>query len=168
MEDYISLNNRGKIIREKHYHSDLACCGLIGKRWPSNLRTARASEVLSSANLKHLDRMSPTAGPPKEKEYTRWTYWISHTPKKTLFHTKGSPRTCKSNNNKLIWLKNSLKIQPKFFLWVSRLLTLKTNYIPMSIENVLIKIYPAREQSRLYFLHHQKLEEHEQPEQLTS
>lgn len=52
------------IIEKDFYHSDLACCTSSGKRWPSNLRTASASAVLWSDNLKHLDRMSPTAGPP--------------------------------------------------------------------------------------------------------
>lgn len=51
-------------IALEYYHSDLAWRASSGKRWPSNLRTATASEVLLSANLKHLDRISPTAGPP--------------------------------------------------------------------------------------------------------
>lgn len=49
---------------DRAYHSDLAADGSRGNRCPSNLRTAKASKVLSSDNLKHLDLMSPTAGPP--------------------------------------------------------------------------------------------------------
>lgn len=47
------------------YHSDLAVLASCGNRYPSNVLTARASKVLSSDNLKHLDLMSPTAGPPE-------------------------------------------------------------------------------------------------------
>lgn len=50
--------------RVETYHSNLAFAGSRGKRWPSNLLTANASDVLSSDSLKHLDLMSPTAGPP--------------------------------------------------------------------------------------------------------
>lgn len=64
------LLRRLRLIKLKYsglnYHSDLATCGSSGRRWPSKLRTARASAVLWSDNLKHLDLMSPTAGPPKK------------------------------------------------------------------------------------------------------
>lgn len=49
----------------KSYHSDFAVFASCGNRYPSNVLTARASKVLSSDNLKHLDLMSPTAGPPE-------------------------------------------------------------------------------------------------------
>eukprot|EP00951_Prasinocladus_malaysianus_P022876 scaffold192987_cov37-Prasinocladus_malaysianus.AAC.1 len=45
-------------------HSRLASeASFLFSLWPSSLFTALDSESLASASLRHLDRMSPTAGP---------------------------------------------------------------------------------------------------------
>lgn len=85
-----------------HYHSDLASFGLSGKRCANNVLTASPSEVLLSDNLRHLDLMSPTAGPPITNDINNQNiYLLGKLPSikpQLVERIKENPSCCKLGN----------------------------------------------------------------------